>query len=189
MSDRKIKEAVQQLAGTSLSDEVYIVVCSVESVNEDTRTCDCVAISGKAGVDIPGVQLMAEVDDGFLLIPAVESTVIVAYSKRNVPYITMFSEITKVLIITGDTTIEVKDGSIKLNDGTFGGLIKIEELINKINRLENKVNSFIEKYNIHTHTGVQTGGGISGTTPSTETEIQPVTQKSDLENTLITHGQ
>jgi hypothetical protein len=43
------------------------------------------------------VRLMASVDDGSYLIPKVDSTVIVSYSDFVLPYVSMFSEIEKII--------------------------------------------------------------------------------------------
>jgi hypothetical protein len=108
----KIKDAVTQLAGTYLNDEVYMVVCTVTAVDVPSRTCTCTTITGAASTDLQGVQLMAEVDDGLLLLPTVGSTVVVSYSKQNVPYVALYSQIDKVVIVTGNSSITMTDTSI-----------------------------------------------------------------------------
>lgn len=137
MGDRKIQEAIQQLAGTHLTDEVYMIPCVVDSVDLETRSCDCTPIGGNASTEISGVQLMAEVDDGWLLEPAIGSTVIVCYSRRNVPYIALFSELERVTLVT-------KSG-IQFNGDEFGGLVKIEALVTKLNNLESAFNALNAK--------------------------------------------
>ncbi|KAA2242798.1 hypothetical protein F0L74_09730 [Chitinophaga agrisoli] len=189
MSDRGITEAIQKIAGRQLTDEVYIIACTVDAVNEGERACDCIAIGGEAVTDIPGVQLMAEVDDGILYIPAIGSTVIVVYSKRNVPYIALYSELSAIRYVVGDSTIDVTEGLIKLNNGDFGGLVKVEDLVTKLNNLETLVNDFIQKYNTHVHTGVQTGAGTSAVTTAVETGSLTPTIRAELENTTVTHGE
>lgn len=189
MSDRAIIEAVQRLAGTQLTDEVYIIACTVESVDIDDRTCECTAIGGEAVTDVPGVQLMAEVDDGILYVPGIGSTVIVMYSKRNVPYIALYSEISAIHYVVGDTTIDVTNGLIKLNDGTFQGLVKVVELTTKLNALENKVNDLIDKFNTHVHGGVTIGSSSSAVTLTPVTGTLTPTEQSEIENTKVTHGE
>lgn len=177
---KAIEMAVQKLAGTFQKDIVSIFVCNVDSVNEAARTCDCTAISGDADTQIPGVQLMAEVNDGMLLIPAIDSTVIVALSTRNTAFVLMYSDLDKVKIITATLT--------QFNDGSFEGLVTVSSLTEKLNNLEDLVNDLISKYNTHIHTGVTTGAGSSGTTPQTEPDSLTPTTQSEIENTRITHG-
>lgn len=189
MSDSQMRDAVRKLAGTQLSDEIFLLTCSVESVNEGARTCDCYNIEGTAVTDIPNVQLMADIDDGLLLIPAVGSTVIVMYSKRTVALVVMFSQIDKVLIISGSSAVTVKDGLIEFNDGSYGGLVRVQDLTKKLNNLENSLNDLISKFNAHTHIlTLSSGSGTAAPTAAPETKTLTPTQQSDIENTTTKHG-
>lgn len=182
MSDQKIKEAVQKLSGTHLKDEVFLVACSVNSVDQDSGTCEVTTISSTSEITIPNVLLQAEVSDGLFLVPKVDSVVFVAYTKRVQPYIALFSDLDYVGITVGGTVIEIKNGSIAIGDGSYGGLIKIQDLVTKLNNLENAFNDLVAKYNLHVHAG-------NGTpTVSIETTVLTPTQKADLENTVIAHG-
>lgn len=186
--DREIKEAIQHIAGTHGTDPVYLCEAEVTSVDEAARTCEAVAISGRSEVPFTGVRLMPGVADGILTVPAVGSTIIVSYSKRIKPFVLQFSEVDKWVLISGSSFIEVKDGKITLNDGTFDGLVKVGELTEKLNNLENKVNALLTAYNSHTHTGVTTGPGTSGSTASVVTGTLPLTQQADIENDTVIHG-
>lgn len=182
MSDRQIIEAVQRLAGTQLSDEVYIIPATVTAVNLDSNTIDCEPIGGNAITDMPSVQLTAEVDDGFLLIPAIGSTVLVLFSKRQPPYVTMFSELQGVQVTIGDKAIEMSGEKTIFNSGSFGGLIKINDLVAKLNNVENLLNSLIVKYNAHVHT--------ANNTPTLSIETGSITPTTviEIENPTVVHG-
>lgn len=189
MSDRLIIEAVQKLSGTQLTDQVYFLACEVLSVDKSKRTCVCKSIDGIRDFEFPNVRLMADVDDGFLLIPEIGSTVFVTYSRRNDPIIVLFSAIKEVLLISGDTSFSLTADGIVLNDGSFGGLIKIEKLVEKINNLENLVNDLIAKFNSHTHVlTLSTGTGTAAPTAAPETNQLSPTQRNELENEQIKHG-
>lgn len=189
MSDRQLQEAVQKLAGTQLRDEMYMIQCVVDSVDIAARTCSCTSVGGHATVEFADVRLMAEVDDGFFRVPTIGSVVFVTYSKRNDPIISLFSSVDQVIIITGNTSLSIKDGSVKFNDGSFGGLIKIDELIKKLNNLENLVNDLANKHNTHTHIlTLSSGTGTAAPTTTIEPKTLTVTQKKDLENAQVTHG-
>jgi hypothetical protein len=181
-TDRQIKEAIQHLAGTHNKDEIKVVQCEVESVDVDTRTCNVVTISGLATYTIENVALMSAIDDGVLILPKVGSIVSVIHNKKGIKFVSQFSEVESIVIITGDTTIEIKDGLVQFNDGSFDGLVKIKDLVDKLNNLENLVNQFIGLYNGHVHTS----NGV--VTFSVVTKTLTPTQQSDLENTKITHG-
>ncbi|MCA6489093.1 MAG: hypothetical protein IM569_13555 [Chitinophagaceae bacterium] len=206
MNNRQIIEAVQRMTKTQLSDNVKILSATVDSVSESKRTCVVTSVSSQGSVTIENVQLMASIDDGILLVPSIDSTVIIAYSTFNQPFIALFSGIEKVLLVAGEnnasiqvdtegllleiaqTKVLISDGEIKLNDGAMGGLVKVIQLTQKLNNLENKVNQLITAYNSHVHTGVTTGPGSSATTPTQVTGSLTPTQRADIENEKIVHG-
>jgi hypothetical protein len=67
-------------------------------------------------------------------------------------------------------------------------VVKVIELTEKLNNLEQLLNDLVTKYNSHTHSGVSTGGGMSGVTTALETGTLTPTQRSEIENEQITHG-
>ena len=204
--NRQIIEAVQRMTGTLLKDNVGLLSATVDSVNAEKRTCVVTTVSNQGSMTIENVQLMASVDDGFLLIPTIDSTVIIAYSTFNQPFICLFSGVEKVLLVAGEnnasiqvdadgllleiaeTKVLISDGEIKLNDGAMGGLVKVIQLTQKLNNLEGKVNQLITAYNSHVHTGVTTGAGSSATTPTQVTGSLTPTQRADIENEKIIQG-
>jgi hypothetical protein len=184
--DRAIIEAIQKISGTQLNDKVRLYAASVVSVDEPTRTCVVTTISSQGSMTIENVQLMASLDDGILLLPAVDSTVIVSYSTYNQPFISLFSELQKVLLIVGSSILSIKDGIIQFNDGSNGGLVEVIKLTTKLNNLENLVNDLVSKYNTHTHILTLTSGtGTAAPTAAPESTVITPTQRSDIENTLI----
>lgn len=183
MSDlRQVEEAVQKLAGTYLKDIISIQACNVEEVDKDNRTCYCTSIGGDAETDIPEVLLCAENNNGFLVFPTVGSTVIVALTTRNVPFVLMFSDVE----------------SVQFMDGSYGSIPKIKDpddanagLLKKINNIENKLNDFISKWN-NFCTSYLPGGPASVGSPATlasseETELT-ITAEADISNEFITQG-
>lgn len=173
MSGRAIKDSIQQLAGTFNKDIVSIVACTVDSVDQDNRTCDCTPISGDAITDIPGVQLMAEVNDGILILPSVGSTVIVGLSTRNTAFVIMYSSV--------DT--------ITLRGGQYGGLTKTQELKTQIDKTNEVVNAIL---NILTGSPINEPG--NGAPSALQAALSAalagkmVGDFSNIENTKIKHG-
>jgi hypothetical protein len=189
-AERDIDEAVKKLAGTQFRDDMTVVQATVVSYDIPSRSCYCTPISGQAVTDLPNVQLMAEVDDGIMIVPTVGSTVFVLYSTHHAPFIALFSEVDQIVLISGGAQIKISNtGLVQFNDGTYGGLIQIAQLLTKINNLENLVNDLITKYNAHTHAGVEAGAGITAPPTPTEDESLTPTERDELENTTVTHGQ
>ena len=145
----------------------YSIVCKVLSVTDDK--CDCEPVNGDA--DLIDVRLQASTTTGILITPTVGSNVIVSLLANGAAYVSMYSDI----------------DSIQLNGSNYDGLVKVNDLVTKLNNLENKVNAIITAYNAHTH--VASSFGVPTTTPAAPVAgtLTP-TVKSDLENNLILHG-
>ena len=188
-SDRSIRTAVETMSGNFGQDRVQLLVCKVKSVDEDKSTCVVLSKSGKESVEIPNVSLQVGVCDGLQIIPKVDSDVLILRSTYQSPFVVNWSDIDKYYIQVGDSSFTIEnDGKMQLNDGAYDGLVKVKELTDKINALENLLNGFITIYNSHTH--IASSFGSATTVPSAlETQqISPITQQSDIENKNITHG-
>lgn len=167
MSADKIRKAIKELSKTG--DEVYSIVCTVDSVNVIEKTCDCTPIDGKA--DLLGVRLMAQNQTGFYIIPKVGSVVVVTMINGFTGYVAMFSEVEE----------------IQLNGDNYDGLPQIQKLVEKYNNLENKVNDIIAWSATHTHLGVTSGFSSTGVAVIVGAPLVPTTQ-IELENTTVKHG-
>jgi len=157
---------------TENNEELYSLPCKVKEVDGETATL--APLNGDA--DLLDVKLTAGASETPLLItPVIDSVVIATFLSKDTAFISLYSEIESVAI-RGDQ---------------FGGLIKIEELVSKLNRLEDKVNGLVSKFNSHGHPYViSTGPAPNPTAPplSQETPIAPTTQRADLENENVNHG-
>lgn len=180
MSDRSddLREAVRQLAGTHLVDKTHMAIAQVISTDLQACTCSVEMITGKTSTKKLTVSLMADVSDGLLLVPTNGSTVIIAWSDHMLPYVAMFSDLQDVYL---DAT-----GIITMNQGTLGGLVKVRDLVTKLNTIENKLNQMIASYNAHVHPDPVSGTTGTPTVPITGT-LTP-TQVVDIENPNVTHG-
>lgn len=161
-----IKKAIQTLAGEV---DINTVVCKVSNIDTTKNTCTCTPIDGTA--EILGVRLMAGSSKGFLIIPKDNSIVIVNMINSFTGYVSMFSEVDKIY----------------LNGDTYSGLVKIDDLVNKLNALENKVNALVLFTQTHIHSGGTISGSTGTATPLVTGNLTPTT-KNDLENKNVLHG-
>jgi hypothetical protein len=129
-------------------------ICSVKTLDTDTELIE--------------VRLMAGSGKGFLCIPAVGSAVIVGSISANEHLVLMYSGLQ----------------SIQMLDGTFGGVVKVEDLTSQMNKIEDKVNDLIDWLATHSHPG----NGAAPTTPFAGGTLDSTT-RNQLENTEVTHGQ
>jgi hypothetical protein len=118
-----------------------------------------------------------------------ESAVLMTFRDGNVqrPQLLFVDKCKEILmtVTNGDvtSTIDIIAGLITINGGNNDGLVKISDLISKINRLENA-------FNHHTHLTAGTGSPVPPTVLAPHTDIipiNPLTVKSDMEDTSITH--
>ncbi len=159
----EIKKAINNLIG--IEDMVYFNDCEVVSTNEDERTCIV-----QNGVNEIEVRLMPVIDDGVLIMPVIGSIVSVLQSDRYDPVIVQYSEIEKIILMGGDNK----------------GLVKVVELKNKLNAVENQMNSIL---NVLKATSIPLApSGFYSFLPL-YASINPLTptQQADIENPLIQH--
>lgn len=183
-----LKQAIQQLAGTHLKDNVHIIECNVDSVDEDAFECDVTTIGGNGELSIPGVKLAAEDNDGFTLIPAIDSTVYVTMTDNGLVYVSMFSDVSKVVAIINKTKLIIEDGKITMNDGSFEGLVKVKKLTDKINALENQINTILQILAATTIPLAPSGSYPFASLYASVLPITPITTQAEIENDKIKHG-
>ncbi len=164
--NEEIRKAIKTI--TKDDKEVFGTRCTVKSVNLTKSNCCCLPLD-ESKADLVNVQLIADEQTGFLLIPAVNSIVTVEYLSNEQYYVSQFSKLQL----------------IKLNGDENGGLVKVQELTDKLNDLENAFNQHLLLYNAHTHTET-----LSVTTPPIvpDTQILLPTIKTELENQTVKHG-
>jgi len=180
MSDRAIIEAVNKMTGQHKSDTVTYCDAVVNSVDIAARTCSCTAIAGHTEYQLNNVKLMAVVDDGMLIEPVIGSTVKVIFSVNLEPFICQYSEIENITI---DAVTK-----IKFNDGQFGGLVKVSDLVDKLNTVEKDLNTIKQAF--ASWIVVPSDGGAALKLAATTWFGQSITKTkiSDIENAKITHG-
>lgn len=155
---KELRDALKTL--TKPNNDGYGKVCTVDSVDLVNRTCYCIPINEDA--DITEVRLMANIDNGFLLIPEVNSIVVVSFLSDSSAYVALVSKVSEV----------------QLNGTNFNGLIKIDEQTAKLNQLVTELQTQL----VLIATGIAAGGGSY--TPATLSTFN----KTDYENIKIKQG-
>lgn len=107
-----IQNAIKQLALSG--SEMYLIVCTVDAVDEKTRTIECTPIN--EGAQLLGVNLQADQsgDVGVVSFPAVGSYVVVGFLNPAVAVVVLTTEITKIMLKIGNTEATVEDNSVVL---------------------------------------------------------------------------
>ena len=163
--DSEIVKGLDKLALKHIHNPSF--VCTVSAVSLADLTCTCTPVNGDA--DLLDVRLISQSANGFLILPSVDSIVIVSSIDNRTYYVSMFSEVDE----------------IQLNGDTYDGLVKVGDLVTKLNNLENKVNAIITAYNAHIH--VETGASTAPTVSLVVGTLTPTVQ-ANIENTTVKHG-
>lgn len=147
------------------------VLCVVDSVDEDTKTCAATPIY--EGPQFLDILLMAETSTtGFYLKPAIGSLIMIAPQDENTYYVSMYSDIDEVWI----------------RGNTNGGVIKVNDLVNKINTLENLVNSILNTLKSTTIPLAPSGTYPFAPLYTSLSDISPITSADDIQSSTVLHG-
>ena len=107
-----IRNAIKQLALSGT--EMYLTVCTVDSVDEEKRTIECTPID--EGAQLLGVNLQADQSQtvGVVSFQAVGSDVLVGFINPAVAVVLLTTEITKSVLTIGGTEITVEDNVVSI---------------------------------------------------------------------------
>lgn len=177
--DDAAREAIEQIAGTHKADRLGLVFGSVKSVDLGTNTCEITPFNSKFVSEIPGVLLQADVSDGIEFIPTIGSTVLVMWSLHNAPFLAMYSELENINMSCNDV--------IKLQDGSFGGLTKTQELKTQLDKTNEVLQAVVNSLTSWTPVPSDGGAALKAFFAS-EIVGKSVGNYSNIENDKITHG-
>ena len=129
------------------------------------------------GIDIPEVRLRAsesaDDDTQMLVCPKVGSAVILG---------SLSGDLAELVVLSVD-----KVDHIIVNGGKFGGLIKIEELVTRLNNLEKDINNLKTIFSSWVPVLQDGGTALKTASSSWATSQLTPTKVSDIEDNKITH--
>jgi hypothetical protein len=164
----ELADLINKIVNRKNSNERYSIA-TVKAV--DGLFIDASPVDGTA--DLMGIRLLAANDTKkFVCIPAVGSVVYIQLSSPTEGIVVGFSEVEEIYL-RGDE---------------FGGLVKVVELVTKLNNLENKVNTLITTFNAHVHPGVTTGPGSTAISATPVAGALTLTVRANIENQTVKHG-
>lgn len=138
---RNIYECIRKAAGLDGLKAVQWGTAIVKEVNEADRKCTAEIVYGTTTMEIDAA-LSPENNDGFILIPAADSTVQICIMPDNTCYVSQCSDIDKVIcVIDGSNAFIFDKNGFIWNKGLNGGLIKITNLTSDLNTLVSNANT------------------------------------------------
>lgn len=191
----------------SSKNELYLKIGKASNINESDYTFTFTPLDETSQVE--DVRMKTIVDsstEAFIIVPEENTMVVVAFHSKNVAQCVNVKQSSKIIVnstnyiqtnenkeltvsneykITCDN-VKVSTDSWVFNNGSFGGLIKISILEQKLNDLVSELNDMKDELNSHTHPGVKTGTDTSG---ASSTSVSDFTNfdKTDFENDKIKH--
>ena len=175
MSDRAIIESINKIVGNHKTDNVTYVNATVNSVDVNARTCNVTCVEGHTEYNVTA-RLMACVDDGILIIPAIDSNVRIIFSRENVPFVCQYSEIENIYMTV--------NGKITYNHGT-NTTAKADVLKTQLDIAKSRIDQIISAINSCAPSTTETGL----TTIKTAVALIVISEDySQIENTNILHG-
>jgi len=167
MTDDELRKALRDFFGNFSAT----MIATVKSVDKEKCTCS-VKDNGSEYFDVrlrPTIGSNA----GVVMYPKIGATILAVKLESTEEW--------AMICATKYDSIDILIESLVMNDGNFGGLVKIQELTNKLNTLVNV-------YNSHTHSVATTGtAAAQNGTATTTTEQAQTFNKSDYENMKIKH--
>ena len=159
----EIKRSIKKITSEGRTCRIF----TAKVVRADGETCE-VDYEGLRLTDVRLRSVVNGEESGVLLTPKADSFVTVADLSGDLTQTVVvgFSEVESVDITAG--------GEIHLNGDSFGGLIRIEDLVNDLNNI-------VSAFNSHTHA---VAGGVASPTELPMNRIY----RNDFENTRIKHG-
>ncbi len=170
MKSKEIREAIRKIAGV---DNQGLIFFNAEVVSVDAETCTV----KRNGLEHTDVRLAAVVDGNtknLLVSPKVGSMVLIADLSEG---------LMRDLAVIGWSEVE----TVVFNGGENEGLVKVKELTQKINTLENALNSLKSVFSAWVPVPSD-GGAVLKTAVTTWASTQlSVTNKADIQNDKIKH--
>lgn len=164
MGARECADAIRDIVG---GNELSTFVAKVKSVNG--ATCEVVRLYDD--MLIPDVRLneTSTANQGLIITPKQDSFVLVTAIDGAEFFVSQFSEIENI-------TLDVNTDII-INGGQNGGIVNINDLVDKLNAL-------VQSFNSHTHDVAV--GNAAGTAAATANQAS-IFNKADFEDTKIKH--
>lgn len=185
----KVREALRLQVMSWIPGSVVGTVTAVQAPD----TCTVEPIDG--GAEYFKVRLRGVIDgadDGMYAEPKINSYVIISplMNDEGMMFVSRFTEVTKWHIkVDGGAKVEVlSGGNVKLNGDTHNGLVKVAELVQKLNALENDLNTIKGVFSGWTPVAQDGGAALKAASAAWAGQTLTTTAQVDLENQKVKHG-
>jgi hypothetical protein len=145
--------------------------CKVKEVDGVKNVCKCEPINGQA--DIYNVAIIADPSKkGFILLPKINSVVLVSFTLEGAGYVSMVSEVSEV----------------KLAGDNFGGIAKTADLATRFNNIETKINQLVAVFAAWVPMEGDGGTALKAAITAWYGATLTSTTQAMISNTVVKHG-
>ena len=179
MNEQELGEAFEKAVKT-ITRQLQVVDGTVGPVDMTAFTCDVMVGDSNGSTTYHDVTLrvLKNSQASFIEIPVVGSACTIYFMDGNLGRPKMF-------MVDQTAQLLINCTQVAFNGGNLGGMVKVIDLVTRLNNIENLVNSFFALFNGHTH-NVTAVGAPTGPTLAQETQTLTPTQRTDIENPVIT---
>lgn len=174
-------EAIQRAVAPMLPPPV--VTGTVIAVDENAMTCDVEIPNKPTRYDVRLRSVIDEAESGMLIVPKLQSKVIIdtIEGRKTASYVAMFSEV---------KTIKYPEvESMELISDENGGVVISEELVKKLNAIEQDLNDLKIAFTSWVPAGtLADAGALSTALTNYQAKTLSLTKSSDLESKTVKHG-
>lgn len=186
--EEEIKESLNRFVNKKTANGAF--VAKVTDVDKSNTTIDVVDSLDNEIFNVRLKATSSEDKNGFVVYPAIDSFVIVAplAQSKNAFYVGATTEVESTVLYVDDkekltiTKDQIHFDGNNGNEGNNGGLVKVVPLFDRIQKLENTLNSLLIHYKAHVHPDA-----VKMTVPIPISTIDPVITQDQIENSNITH--
>lgn len=180
MADDNIEDLLRQFTRKEIDQENFYTIQGIATdVDEVKRICNLepfdTTIAKRTGCRLQGIISNT---NGQVLIPKENSTIAVTFFDNQKGYVSLFSELEKVLV---DVALW------QFNGGDLDGITKVNDVVARLNIVENDLNTIKAAFAAWLPVAFDGGAALKAITATWFGDTLTPTVKSDIEDPNITH--
>lgn len=164
----------------------HVLIDGIVTVVNDNFTVD-ITVNDVTYSNVP-TKVVIGSQASIYEIPVVNTTCLVKWrdGHRQLPQIDSFDQVDQYYL-QPVTNLFISAKNTVFNGGNNGGLVLVNDLVDRMNLIENAYNDLTTKFNSHTHIlALSSGTGTAAPTDNPETTTLTDTTADDIQSTVIT---
>lgn len=178
-----IRDMIKQLAQTDTA--ACIKIGKVVAVDEYARTVDVEPLDDDAPMQDVRLQGNVKSAFGVVSMPKIGSWVVVGLMDNVCGVVLMTDEIDWHEVTVGDMCLRVTEDCIVMNGGELGGMVRVEDLVSRLNAIENDINALKAAIGGWTPISMDGGSALKGAVSSWCSSQLTNTNRHDIENERV----